>query len=133
MKLLAILFVNLFILSFAANSQSKVMGFSDAESKINNFHQLDDIYKSAVHSESQLAVFKSQEEQDKHTAAYYHMLKEMGVFLKDNGFQWEQETRCFNRIYFSPTGNVDYFLFQFPPIPYQKISKMNLQHWLKNS
>lgn len=91
------------------------MGFSDAESKINNFHQLDDIYKSAVHSESQLAVFKSQEEQDKHTAAYYHMLKEMGVFLKDNGFQWEQETRCFNRIYFSPTGNVDYFLFQFPP------------------
>ena len=97
----------------AALAQKKAMTFSDASLVIKEYDQLDNIYQSAVHSDTQLAVFKSEEEQRNHIESYHSMLRDLGEFLKSNGFEWGGETRCFNRIYFNQDGKVDYFLFNF--------------------
>jgi len=45
--------------------------------------------------------------------AYIQLLQDLGQFLSDQRFTWKKATRCFNRIYFSPDGSIDYFLFNF--------------------
>lgn len=91
----------------------KAMTFADAEQKLENYHKLDEEYKSAVHSEVELAVFKSDEEQRTHIESYQLFLQGLGKHLKSNGFEWETSTKCFNRIYFDKDGSIDYFLFHF--------------------
>ncbi|HYK77737.1 MAG TPA: hypothetical protein VEV16_12235, partial [Daejeonella sp.] len=72
------------------------------------------LYKSAVHSNAELAVFKSPEEQAELQKAYITLIKDLATFLKSKDFKWEKPTRCFNRIYFNPIGKIDYFLYNFP-------------------
>ncbi|HLN95831.1 MAG TPA: hypothetical protein VK183_09350, partial [Flavobacterium sp.] len=45
--------------------------------------------------------------------AYTKLLQDFGRHLNENRFYWDKPTRCFNRIYFSPDGTIDYFLYQF--------------------
>ena len=77
---------------------------------------LDSLYKSAIHSDVSLAVFKSQEEQAELLKAYTSLIQDLAAFLKSNNFQWQKPTRCFNRIYFNQEGAIDYFLYNFPAI-----------------
>ena len=58
------------------------------------------------------------------------MLQDLGVFLKSNNFTWEKLTRCFNRIYFSPDGAIDYFLFDFPPGQIEPEKEKEFEHLL---
>ena len=72
--------------------------------------QLDSIYKSAIHADSTLAVFKSVEDV---STAYSSLLQAFGNFLSKNNFVWDQKTTGFNRIYFDADGSIDYFVYSF--------------------
>ena len=108
-------FILLVVFSNALLGQNKAMTFEQAELEGTPYEQLDKLYKSAVHSDEQLAVFKSEQDQEKLRAAYAKLLEDLGAFLRKNNFAWEKPTRCFNRIYLNKNGTVDYFLYQFLP------------------
>jgi hypothetical protein len=99
-------------LTFLIDGQ-KVMTFQEAEKQGKSYQHLDSLYKSAIHSDTSQAVFKSPAEQQILQKAYVGFLKELGGFLKANNFKWEKLTRCFNRIYINSDGTVDYFLYKF--------------------
>jgi len=119
MKIL--LTVSLLILAFCCYGQPKAgsikgnhigLTFEDAE-KQGILHDLDSLYKSAMHTDTSKAVFKTEEEVNAMLGAYTKLLQDLGHFLSDNNFKWNKPTRCFNRIYFNTDGSVDYFLFNF--------------------
>ncbi|MCH2233673.1 MAG: hypothetical protein MK078_05410 [Crocinitomicaceae bacterium] len=89
------------------------MTFQEAEDHGLTLPHLDSVYKSAVHVDTSLAVFKTAQEQDSLQSAYIQLLQEFGNFLAENEFVWEKRTPCYNRIYFSADGGIDYFLFNF--------------------
>jgi hypothetical protein len=91
----------------------KVMHFQEAEKQGKSYQSLDSLYKSAIHSDTSQAVFKSPEEQQILQKAYGDFLQDLGKFLKTNNFKWEKLTKCFNRIYINSDGTVDYFLYKF--------------------
>lgn len=97
----------------ALHAQQKAMSFTDAAAAGIRVSELDSVYTSAVHTDKSKAVFRSKKMQRKMAAAYTGMLTDLGQFLHKNGFRWEKQTRCFNRIYFSPEGKIEYFLFDF--------------------
>lgn len=98
------------LLSFAAVSQ-QAMTFNAAGSKGIRLTYLDSTYKSGLHSDSTKAVFGNK--QAEFIAAYRQLLQDLGNHLRSKGFTWGKETRCFNRIYFSQDGTIDYFLYNF--------------------
>lgn len=105
--ILFILFCN------AMQAQQKAMSFTDAVTQGIWVSELDSVYASALHTDRSKAVFRTKKMQRKMLAAYTGMLSELGQFLHKNGFRWEKQTRCFNRVYFSPEGKIEYFLFDF--------------------
>ncbi len=98
---------------FKAFSQSRALTFKQAADQGIRIGQLDSTYKSAVHADSSLAVFKPGIEQETMIKAYQQLLKDLGTFLNKNGFTWNKPTRSFNRVYFSAGGKIDYFLYNF--------------------
>lgn len=106
--------------SLQVNAQHLGMTFKTAEKQGVSINQLDSIYKSAVHSDTSMAVFKTEKEQEALQKAYYKLLKDFGNYLTENNFIWEQRTRCFNRIYFNSDGTIDYFLYNFLGNPEDK-------------
>jgi hypothetical protein len=105
-----------------ANAQHLGLNFQDAEKQGISIQHLDSIYKSAVHSDTTLAVFKTELQQDSLQKAYIQMLQGLGDFLGKNDFKWEKPTKCFNRIYFKEDGTIDYFVFKFLGKPEDKPS-----------
>jgi len=96
-----------------ANAQHTGLTFQDADKQgLTNAH-LDSIYKSAVHVDTSQAVFKSEKEQKALGDAYIQLLQDFGKFLAQNNFKWDKPTKCFNRIYFSSDGTIDYFIYNF--------------------
>lgn len=109
-----IVFLGLLITAaFHSFGQSKAMAFQEAEKQGILLKNLDSMYKSAVHSDVKLAVFKTAEEQANLRNAYVDFLQNLASFLKTHQFKWDKQTRCYNRIYFNATGRVDYFLYNF--------------------
>lgn len=94
-------------------AQQLGLTFQEAEMKGIRISYLDSIYKSAVHRDTSLAVFKTDKEQESMSKAYIELLQNFGKFLVDNSFKWDHPARCFNRIYFNTEGTIDYFLFNF--------------------
>lgn len=130
MKAIAItilLFVS--VLSFGQG-----MSFTEAKAK-GIFPKVDEVYKSAVHSEPDKAVFKTEAEADAHIKAYQEFLIGLGAFLKHNNFTWDEATRGFNRIYMKPDGTIDYFLYDFKtPLSEPKLKEFErlLNLYIKN-
>ncbi len=127
MRHLCILFTVLF-LSLSSQGQFFSLPYIETITKAGSegitLRHLDSLYKSAVHIDSTLAVFKPGREQDSFVAAYTNFLRELGRYLRDNNFTWEQPTKCWNRIYFKGDGRVDYYLFEFKtPISDDKLAK----------
>lgn len=89
------------------------MTFQHAEKQGISIDYLDSIYADAVNEDTLLAVFKTEKEQEAMHQAYIKLLQDFGNFLSNNNFKWQKPTRCFNRIYFSADGTIDYFLFNF--------------------
>ena len=109
MKLL--LFIILFVFSTYFTHAQKAMTFEKAKTTGISISQLDSLYQSALHSDSTKAVFGKQ--QGEFTKNYMQLLKDLNGYLHEHHYKWEQETRCFNRIYFNKDGSIDYFLYNF--------------------
>ena len=101
----------------SSTAQQLTLTFKQAAKNGIPFEHLDSIYKSAVHTDSTKAIFKSVPEQLKLQQAYKHLIRDLGEHLGENNFKWGKKVRCFNRIYFSPDGSIDYFLYNFLPLP----------------
>lgn len=87
--------------------------FQDAEKHGISIKHLDSIYKNAVNTDTSLAIFKTDTEQEKLQQSYTKLLKDLGNFLSKNNFKWEKKTPCFNKVYFNYDGAIDYFLYVF--------------------
>ncbi|RRB14042.1 hypothetical protein [Larkinella knui] len=123
-----------FVLNFNSFGQSKARTFQEAEKMGKSYQHLDKLYKSAVHSNTALAVFKTGADQQKCYGAYTVLLQDPGRFLNQNNFQWERPTRCFNRIYISADGKIDYFVYHFLPNkedPNYQVSEIKRQEFAK--
>lgn len=103
----------LILLSNKMQSQSKVFSIEEAQKMGISIEKLDLEYKSAVHSDSTKAVFKSEIEQQKLQESYTKLLQDFGSFLNKNNFKWESKTKCFQRIYIAQNGKIDYFIYNF--------------------
>ena len=103
----------LLVCSLNLFGQHKALSFQEAEKIGIPMWHLDSLYKSAVHTDVKLAVFKTEEGQAKLIKAYTQLLQDLGRFLKDNNFKWEGPTKGFNRIYLNANGKIDYFLYNF--------------------
>ncbi len=109
-----LIFPTLFLcLTVQTFGQQLGLNFREADQHGISVKHLDSIYKSAVHADTSLAVFKTEKEQEMMYNAYVQLLQEFGKTLTANDFSWEKPTRCFNRIYFNENGTIDYFLFNF--------------------
>src|SRR5688500_18288107 len=87
----------------------KAMTFERAREKGIRSTALDSLYKSGIHADTSLAVFKTNQEE--YITAYQQLLGNLGKFLKANNFIWEKPVKGFNRIYFDSTGKIDYFIY----------------------
>lgn len=118
---------------FTTSYSQIVISFNDASKYDIEIKQLDSVYQSGIHTDTTLAVFKDDVEE--YIGAYQNFIKGLGKFLQENDFSWENKTRCFNRIYFNPDGEVDYYIYQFPPnvmkgekeVEFQKLVKKYIQ------
>ena len=123
MKKASLIFAILLTSWFQTYGQGLGLTFQEAHIQGITIKHLDSLYKSALHSDSSLAVFKTQKEQEAMTQAYVEMLQDFGKFLNKNNFSWDKPTKCFNRIYFNSDGTIDYFLFNFLGNKEEKPSK----------
>jgi hypothetical protein len=110
----------LLTISFQTFGQQLGLTFQNAEKQGISIKYLDSLYTSALHTDTSLAVFKTETEQKAMQQAYIKLLQDWGNFLSENNFKWEKPTRCFNRIYFNVDGTIDYFLFNFLGKPEDK-------------
>ncbi len=102
--------LSFFVFVLTQLNAQKAFQHSDAAKHGIRTTQLDSTYKSAIHADSTLAVFKNVEEVSN---AYSSLLQAFGNFLSKNNFVWEQKTTGFNRIYFDADGSIDYFVYTF--------------------
>jgi hypothetical protein len=91
----------------------KVMQYSQLQNQGIRQTWLDSNYTSAVHSDTALAVFKTEKAQEEFIGVYNTFIQNLGKFLAENGFVFKQEQRCFNRVYFAADGTVEYFVYSF--------------------
>lgn len=116
------------------------MTFQEAEAQGIRISYLDSTYPSAVNVDTALAVFKTEAELENMRNAYVKLLQDFGAYLHANKYVWDKPTRCFNRIYFSSDGRIDYFLFNFlgktesenPSAAQQQAFKRLLNQFIKN-
>lgn len=108
--------LSIFIVCFALHelaAQTKVVSFTSTKEKGLSVADLDALYKSALHSDTSLAVFKTEGEQTKLIGAYQSFVREIGAYLKANGIKWDAPTRIFNRFYVGKSGEVEYYVYNF--------------------
>lgn len=113
MRKLLLMLILFFAFIIQAFGQGIALSFQEAEQKGISIKHLDSVYKSALHIDTSLAVFKTEKEQEMVKKAYITLFKDFGKFLKTHNFKWDKPTRCFNKIYFNTDGHIDYFLFNF--------------------
>ncbi|MCA6361969.1 MAG: hypothetical protein IM638_02965 [Bacteroidetes bacterium] len=101
------------LLMYEALDAQKVMSFAQISRENIRVSWLDSNYVSAVHTDTALAVFKTENAQQKFSAAYTAFIQKLAAFLTANGFEFKQEQRCFNRVYFDANGKAEYFIYSF--------------------
>jgi hypothetical protein len=89
------------------------LSFEEAIKQGLDISHLDTIYPSAVHVDTAIAVFKTEEEQKLMYSEYVKLLQNFGNFLSENNFFWKEPTRCFNRIFFNYDGTIEYLIYNF--------------------
>ncbi len=119
-----ILLLSYLLLAVSPSSFGQHLGMTFQEARLQNISipHLDSLYTSAVHTDASKAVFKTEKEQQNLQQAYIKLLQDFGKFLSAHDFKWERKTKCYNRIYFSADGTIDYFLFNFLGKPEEKPS-----------
>jgi hypothetical protein len=109
MKWLHVLLVT--FLSHSLFAQKIATQFQEAEKQGISIKELDNLYPSALHSDSAKAVFRGKEKE--FYESYVSLLRDLSSYLKKHSYTWGKTTRCFNRIYINKDGSVGYFLFNF--------------------
>jgi hypothetical protein len=94
-------------------SQGTAKNFSKISELSISIEELEKKFQPALSEDSTKAIFFDR--QTVFINAYQTLLKDLNAFLNENDFTWSKPTRCFNRIYFSPDGSIEYFLFHFKP------------------
>lgn len=110
-----LVFALIFMFSVYQAFSQKATTFQKVIESGTSIKELDSLYKPALSSgaDSMQAAFYGKYKEV--SAAYTTLLKDLGKYLHANHFKWGKNTRCWNRIYFTPEGTVDYFLFNFRP------------------
>lgn len=108
MKFIVII-IFLFVSSTAYSQLCMTIDEYDGTGK--KISELDKNHPSAVIADSEESVFLNREEEM--FEAWKSLLIDIGQFLHENEFFWGKPTRCFNRVYFSKTGKIEVFLFDF--------------------
>ncbi len=91
--------------------QGVALRFEEAATHNISIQQLDSLYLSALSEDSAKSVFSGRE--DEFYKGYVSLLRDLNHYLRWNKFMWTKPVKCFNRIYFSTEGKIDYFLFNF--------------------
>ncbi len=109
------IFISFFLVFALSGFSQTATTFQKAIDSGISIKALDSLYKPALSQgpDSLQAVFRVKSKE--FYASYVGLLKDLSKHLKDNGFSWTKQTRCFNRIYFNENGAIDYFLFNFKP------------------
>jgi hypothetical protein len=95
-------------MSTPGNCQKKGMTFAEPAKNGNTLPHLDSIYLSGVHVDTTKATF-SRVLYDSVHHEYISLLKNLGKYLSEIGFKWGNKTQCFNKIYFTGSGEIDFF------------------------
>ena len=109
MKVPALLVISVFI--FNPGFSQLAMNFTEADQQGISISELDNTYKSGVHTDTSMAVFV--DNQEEYLNSYNDLLRALGKYLSANNFNWDKITSGFNRIYFAEDGSIDYFLYNF--------------------
>jgi hypothetical protein len=106
--------IALCLLTVPVFCQKKGMTFAEAAKNGNSLQHLDSIYWSGVHVDTSKAAFCRSLYDSVHNE-YVFLLKSLGKFLNSKAFKWGKQVQCFNKIYFSQSGEIDFFLYNFTP------------------
>ncbi len=72
---------------------------------------LDSTYPNALHPDTAQGPFMGR--QKNFEKAWGQFYEDLIQHFHDHGLEWENPTYCFNKIYFSPTGEIEYWFFNF--------------------
>ena len=122
MKTTLIFFLFIIITFICCNESSKGLTFKEAEKIGIYFDSLNLEYKSAVRVDKSDCVFTSDEDIEKVGLAYDKLVNDFLKYLSERNLKWPFPAKCFHKIYFSPDGSIDYFLFNFLNEPPYKVS-----------
>lgn len=130
----------LIALMYSCNSKkTKIITFKEALKMETNIDEFARDYKSAIHIDTALSVFKDSNEIDKMNLAYDSFMNEFDRFLKLNDFKWRFKTRCFQKVLFDSDGTIEYIFYGFlgdaPFIPTpveEKRFRLLLNKFVKN-
>jgi hypothetical protein len=106
------IFLIFIITALSGYCQKKAMTFSEAAIQGNTLQHLDSIYLSGVHIDTAKAAFSRVLYDSVHNA-YIGLIKDFEKYLSSKRFRWGKKTQCFNKIYFSSSGEIDLFLYNF--------------------
>lgn len=104
------LIILLMLLTFSFGTLAQQSMTFDQAVKKGIYKKLDSIYPGGIDSNPEKSLFKGQ---DAYIKSYQQFIYELSDFLKKNNFKWGKQVNCFNKIYFSKKGTVDYFLYNF--------------------
>ncbi|TND07961.1 MAG: hypothetical protein FD123_2769 [Bacteroidetes bacterium] len=110
MRILLFLFLSCGSL-FTVKAQ-QCMTFQELNKNENRMAKLDSLFPSAVAGDTANKIFPGKLQQE-FQAAWGNYFSGLFQYLADNGLVWGEQTYCFNKIYFSPDGSVQYWLFNF--------------------
>ena len=114
------LFVFIAFIAFSQLAES----FDDAKTQ-GISPKVDSIYQSACHRDSTKAVFPHSGE---FMVGYKDFLQKLASYLYKNGFKCGTTGMgYFNRIYFSPNGKIDYYLYKFMPGTIDSLREMEFK------
>ena len=111
---LTVFFLVISLLTVQGHCQKKGMSFAEAAKNGNSLQHLDSIYLSGVHVDSLKAAFNRNLYDSVHNE-YLFLLRKLGDFLTSKNFKWGKQVHCFNKIYFSQSGEIELFLYNFTP------------------
>jgi hypothetical protein len=102
----------LLLINIQANNAQKIMTFQEMEKNGLSMAKLDSTFHNASDAGSVPGVFTGKKSK-KFSKAWGSFYKDLMTYCGKNGLIWGKQTYCFNKIYFSPTGEVAYWFFNF--------------------
>ena len=107
-------FTILFSLTVAYASAQQGITLKDAHKEGIGSDVLDKTYDSALSTVE--TTLTGERKDEVLSTAWQKLLKDLGAFLKKNDFEWKEDARCMNKVYFTPEGKITYFLYDVPSL-----------------